>query len=171
MKIVLIGYMGSGKSVVGQKLAEMLQVPVVELDNMIEKSAGMPIETIFFAKGELFFRKLEHELFIECMQSDATFVMSTGGGTPCYYNHHEWLKSEGCVSVYLKASVATLHQRITKSKKKRPLLESLSPETLKDHIAKHLFDRNYYYHQARHTVNVDNKSVSEIVREIKNLLA
>lgn len=170
MKIVLVGYMGSGKSVIGQKLAEALAFPSVELDSEIEKNAGMPLETIFSSKGELYFRKLEHELFLTFMQGEASFVMSTGGGTPCYYNHHEWLKSDGVVSVYLKASVDTLYKRLLDSKKKRPLIDHLSQDELKDYIAKHLFDRNYYYHQARHTVNVDQKSIVEIVSEIKQLL-
>ncbi len=171
MKVILIGYMGSGKSVIAQKLAAALQIPVVELDDLIEKIAGMTIENIFSAKGEIYFRKLEHELFLEYLQSAQDFVMSTGGGTPCYYNHHELLKGPSCVSVYLKASVDTLTKRLRQSKTKRPLIAHLQTEELKEYIAKHLFDRNYYYHQAQFTVVVDDKSIPEIVSEIENILA
>ncbi|MES2747344.1 MAG: shikimate kinase [Bacteroidota bacterium] len=170
MKVILIGYMGSGKSVIAKNLATDLQISVVDLDNLIEKKANSSIETIFSEKGELYFRKIEHELFLDYMQSNESFVMSTGGGTPCYYNHHELLKNEDCISIYLKASVATLYERLLHGKKKRPLLANLSQEELKEYIAKHLFDRNYYYHQAKHTIVVDDKSISAIVTEIKMLL-
>lgn len=171
MKVVLIGYMGSGKSVIAKKLATDCQIVCLELDTLIEKKSKMAIETIFIEKGEMYFRKLEHELFLEKMQSNETFVMSTGGGTPCYYNHHELLSAENCISIYLKASVTTLYNRLVGEMKKRPLISSLSKEELKEFIAKHLFDRNFYYHQAKYTLVVDDKSVDEIVSEIKSLLA
>lgn len=170
MKVILIGYMGSGKSVIGQKLAAELQIPAMELDDLIEKKAQVPIKTIFSDKGELYFRKLEHELFLECIRADGPFVLSTGGGTPCYYNHHEWLRSEGCISIYLKASVAILSERVSADRRNRPLLANLPDNELEEYIAKHLFDRNYYYHQATFTVTVDAKAVPEIVSEIRSLL-
>ncbi len=170
-KVVLIGYMGSGKSVIAKKLAIDMQMFCLELDNLIEKKSEMSIETIFFEKGELYFRKLEHEIFLEKMNSNESFVMSTGGGTPCYYNHHELLKNENCISIYLKASVSTLYHRLFGEKKNRPLISSLSQDELKQFIAKHLFDRNFYYHHATHTVVVDDKSVTDVVSEIKLLLA
>ena len=171
MKIVLVGYMGSGKSVIAKKLAEELHILSVELDNLIENKSKMSIEKIFSTKGELYFRKLEHELFLEKMESNESFVLSTGGGTPCYYNNHELLKSDNCISIYLKASVRTLYDRLKNEKNNRPLLVSLKNEELKDYIAKHLFDRSYYYHQAKFVIVVDDKSVAEIVAEIKTLLA
>ncbi len=171
MKIVLVGYMGSGKSVIAKKLAEELHILSVELDILIENKSKMSIEKIFSTKGELYFRKLEHELFLEKMESNESFVLSTGGGTPCYYNNHELLKSDNCISIYLKASVSTLYDRLKNEKINRPLLVSLKNEELKDYIAKHLFDRSYYYHQAKFVIVVDDKSVAEIVAEIKTLLA
>lgn len=169
-KVILIGYMGSGKSIIAKKLAIDTQIRCLELDKLIEKKSKMAIETIFSEKGELYFRKLEHELFLEKMQSNESFVMSTGGGTPCYYNHHELLKNENCISIYLKASITTLYDRLVLEKKNRPLISNLSNEELKEFIAKHLFDRNFYYHQAKYTIVVDDKSVDEIVDEIIVLL-
>ena len=171
MKVVLIGYMGSGKSVIAKKLASNLLVECLELDNLIQNNSKMTIETIFSTKGELYFRKLEHELFLEKMQSDETFILSTGGGTPCYYNNHELLKKDDCISIYLKASIATLYDRLLHSRTNRPLLASLSEAELKEFIAKHLFERSFYYNQAKHTIVVDNKTIDEIVLEIKSLLA
>ena len=171
MKVVLIGYMGSGKSVIAKKIALNLQVMCLELDDLIEKKLKMTTETIFSTKGELYFRKLEHELFLQKMQSDETFILSTGGGTPCYYNNHELLKNDNCVSVYLKASITTLYDRLLHKRNKRPLLAALSEEELKEFIAKHLFERSFYYNQAKFILDVDDKSIDEIVSEIKSLLA
>lgn len=171
MKVILIGYMGSGKSIIATKLASNLNVPHLELDDLIEKKSKMDIKTLFSEKGELYFRKLEHELFLEKMQSNDTFILSTGGGAPCYYNNHELLKSENCISIYLKASVATLYDRLLQQRSQRPLLATLSDDELKEFIAKHLFERSFYYNQAKQTIDVDCKSVDEIVAEIISLLA
>ena len=170
-KVVLIGYMGSGKSVVSAMLAQKTGFDFVELDESIEKKCGMSVATIFATKGELYFRKVERELFLEFLQNTSReLIISTGGGTPCYYNNHELLQAEGVVSVYLKASVAALTQRLDKEKSSRPLLAHLSTEELSEFIAKHLFDRNFYYNQATFKISVDAKSVEEIVNEIATLL-
>jgi len=170
-KVVLIGYMGSGKSVVSAMLAQKTGIEFVELDEHIEKKCGMSVADIFATKGELYFRKIERELFLEFLQNTSReLIISTGGGTPCYYNNHELLQAEGVVSVYLKASVAALTQRLDKEKSSRPLLAHLSTEELSEFIAKHLFDRSFYYNQATFKISVDAKSVEEIVNEIATLL-
>ncbi|WP_298120197.1 shikimate kinase [Flavobacterium sp.] len=169
-KVVLIGYMGSGKSVVAKKLAHNIGISVVELDKMIEEKCEMSIETLFSTKGELFFRKQEHQLFLELLSDDKNMVISTGGGTPCYFNNHELLNDENVVSVYLKASIDTLYNRLLQGKQNRPLIANLGDDEIKEFIAKHLFDRSFYYNQATFKVNVDDKSIDEIVNEIVNLL-
>jgi len=170
MKVVLIGYMGSGKSIIAKKLASNLQLTCQELDDLIENKSKMNIKTIFSEKGELYFRKIEHELFSEKIKSDDSFVLSTGGGTPCYYNNHELLKTDDCISIYLKASVGTLYNRLINERVNRPLLAALNDEELKEFIAKHLFERSYYYNQAKYTIVVDDKTSEEIVSEILTLL-
>ena len=103
---------------------------------------------IFEKHGELYFRKLERALFLELLhETSNNFIISTGGGTPCYYNNHELLQGEGVVSIYLKASIATLTNRLEKDQAKRPLLANISSKDLSEFIAKHLFDRNYYYNR------------------------
>ncbi|MEI7508305.1 MAG: shikimate kinase [Flavobacterium sp.] len=170
-KVVLIGYMGSGKSTVAQKLASQLGKVSLDLDELIEKKSGMIIETIFATKGEIYFRKLEHELFVEVLKDDNDVIISTGGGTPCYFNNHELLNSDHVVSIYLSASVENLYQRLIHEKQKRPLLANLDHTEIKEFIAKHLFDRSFYYNQATFKVLVDGKSVDDIAFEIKKLLA
>jgi shikimate kinase len=170
-KVVLVGYMGSGKSVISAMLAQKTGIEFVELDEQIEKKCGMSIATIFAAKGELYFRKIERELFLEFIQDTSReLIISTGGGTPCYYNNHELLQADGVVSIYLKASIETLMLRLEKEKQSRPLLANLSTDELYEFIAKHLFDRNYYYNQASFKVSVDSKSLEDIVEEISMLL-
>lgn len=170
-KVVLIGYMGSGKSVVAKKLANQIGISAVELDEMIEKKCEMSIQELFSSKGELFFRKEEHQLFLNLLKDNNDMVISTGGGTPCYFNNHELLNGENVISIYLKASIDTLYSRLLKGKQKRPLIANLNDDEIKEFIAKHLFDRSFYYNQATYKVNVDVKTIDEIVAEIANLLA
>jgi len=169
-KVVFIGYMGSGKSIVAKNVATKLGFGCLDLDQMIEKKMKMSIEKIFFSKGEIYFRKIEHELFLELLNSKDDLIISTGGGTPCYYNNHELLKGENVVSIYLKASVNTLFNRLVNEKQKRPLIANLTNEEVKEFIAKHLFDRSFYYNQATFKVNVDDKSVETITDDIEKLL-
>lgn len=170
-KVVLIGYMGSGKSIISKKLSNFTEIPFVELDEMIEKRADMAIKSIFEKKGELYFRKLENELFKQLLEENSNMIISTGGGTPCYFNNHELMNGENIISIYLKASVETLYNRLIYGKQKRPLIAHLSDNEVKEFIAKHLFDRIFYYNQAKYKINVDDKSIEEIVNEISNILA
>lgn len=162
--------MGSGKSVLSQKLSRKIGIPFVELDEMIEKKCDLSIERIFATKGELFFRKLEHQLFVELLENDEDLIISTGGGTPCYFNNHELLQKEDVVSIYLKASIDTLFSRLVDEKHKRPLIAHLNEDETKEFIAKHLFDRSFYYNQANFKVSVDGRSIETIVDEMYQLL-
>lgn len=169
-KIILLGYMGSGKSVTAQKLSEKTNIPAVDLDEFIEEVAQSSIKTIFSEKGEIYFRKLEHKTFNQLLENKDDLILALGGGTPCYANNHEQLNGENVVSFYLKASIATLYERLLDELQNRPLLSNLNEEELKEYIAKHLFDRSYFYNQATHVVSVDEKSVDEIADEILSKL-
>ena len=170
MKVILIGYMGSGKSVIAKILSEKIKIPFVELDILIEKSQNLSVKEIFSKKGELFFRKLEHQILSELILDNADIIISAGGGTPCYFNNHELLNHDNCISIYLKASIDTLYNRLYKEKQHRPLLSDLNDVELQEFIAKHLFERSYYYNQAKFKVNIDGKSIDEIIVEIQQFL-
>ena len=170
MKIILVGYMGSGKSIVAEELSKIAQIPFVELDYLIEKSQNKSIKKIFEQQGELFFRKLEHQIFKELLDSDANLIISTGGGTPCYYDNYKFLNAKNVISIYLKASVDTLTDRLVSEQNNRPLLANLSQIELQDFVTKHLFERSFYYHKAHFIVDVDNKIVEAIAQEISELL-
>ncbi|MFH6960871.1 shikimate kinase [Flavobacterium aquidurense] len=170
-KIILLGYMGCGKSTIAQNLSKITNIPFLDLDKCIENKANLSINEIFEQFGEIHFRKLEHEIFVELLQSSEDSIIGLGGGTPCYANNHELLKSDDVTSVYLKASIDTLYERLVHNKSKRPLIANMNEEEMREFIAKHLFDRSYYYNHAQHKVTVDNKTIEETVQDILEILA
>jgi shikimate kinase len=166
MKIVLVGYMASGKSTIGKLISESLNIPFYDLDDIIENNLNLKINQIFDQKGELFFRKKEREVLIDFLNSTENYVLALGGGTPCYYDNFELYQLESVYSIYLKASVNTLFERLLSQKATRPLVSRLSEEELQEFVAKHLFERSYFYHQVKTIVSIDKKKESEIVSEI-----
>lgn len=170
-KIVLLGYMGCGKSTIAQNLSKITQIPFLDLDICIEKRANLSIKEIFEQHGEIYFRKLEHEMFLELLQSSKNAIIGLGGGTPCYANNHLLLQRDDIVSVYLKASIDTLYNRLVHNKSKRPLIANMDEDEMKEFIAKHLFDRSFYYNHAQHKVAVDNRTIDETVQDILDILA
>jgi shikimate kinase len=170
-KIILLGYMGCGKSTIAQNLSKITNIPFLDLDNCIEKKTNLSIKEIFEKHGEIYFRKLEHEMFLELLQSSENSIIGLGGGTPCYANNHLLLQKEDVTSIYLKASIETLYNRLVYNKSKRPLIADMNEEEMKEFIAKHLFDRSFYYNHAQHKVVVDNKTVDETVDDILEILA
>ena len=170
-KILIVGYMGSGKSVIGKMLANQLKIAFYDLDDLIENRLQTSISEIFQQKGEIFFRKIEHQILNELMANDENFVLSLGGGTPCYANNHLLLSAENVTSIYLNASIETLFNRLILERKNRPLIANLHDDDFKEYIAKHLFDRSYFYNQATHKILVNGKAVSEITSEIVDGLA
>lgn len=170
-KIILLGYMGCGKSTIAQNLSKAINIPFLDLDNCIEKKANLSIKEIFEKYGEIYFRKLEHEMFVELLQSSENSIIGLGGGTPCYANNHELLKRDDVISVYLKASIDTLYNRLVYNKSKRPLIANMDEEEMREFIAKHLFDRSFYYNHAQYKVSVDDKTVEETVQDILEILA
>lgn len=170
-KIILLGYMGCGKSTIANKLSKNIGIPFVDLDIKIEEKANLSINAIFEKHGEIFFRKLEHEVFIELLNSPEQLIIGLGGGTPCYANNHELLKADNVFSIYLKASIETLFSRLSANKSKRPLIANKSDEEMKEFIATHLFERSFYYNQAQYKVSVDDKTIDQVVLDIVSILA
>jgi shikimate kinase len=171
MKIVLLGYMGSGKSTVGQELAKALKLPFKDLDQEIETQMGVSVSEIFDQKGELFFRKKESVVLEQLLASSAGFVLALGGGTPCYGNNMGLIEaSNTATSFYLKAKVAELTLRLKKGQEQRPLLAGRSEDDLMEFIGKHLFERMPFYERADHIVDIVSKSVDQLVAELKSLL-
>lgn len=164
--------MASGKSTIGRLLAQKLNILFIDLDDYIEEKEKMSITDIFKHKGEIYFRKQEHVYLKELLLKNNNFILSLGGGTPCYANNMDLIKSSPQVtSVYLKTSISTITSRLEAEKAKRPLVAELSKDELAEFIAKHLFERSYFYHQAHITVHLDVNDVNEAVALLESKLA
>lgn len=170
MHIVLLGYMASGKSTIGKLLSEHTKQPFLDLDEYIAQKEKLSIPEIFSQKGEIYFRKIEHECLKEVLENSQDVILSLGGGTPCYANNMDLIHQQKAVSIYLRASIATLTDRILKQKASRPLVAFLSDDQVSEFIAKHLFERRFFYEQAQHTISIDHKNEATIVAEINALL-
>ncbi len=169
-KIILLGYMGSGKSTVGKLLSKSIGYNSLDLDKVIETDQGLAIREIFEKHGELYFRKLEHQVLKEILKTDDDAIISLGGGTPCYSNNMELFKDKNIITIYLSCSVDELFARLNFNKSKRPLIANMSDNELKEYIGKHLFERSVFYNQAQITINSNGKSREDIVGEIRNKL-
>ena len=171
MIVVLLGYMGCGKSTVGQILAENLGFNFIDLDAYIEQKQQASISEIFNSKGEIFFRKIESEAVKQlCEQSDS-LVLALGGGTPCYSDTMQFLVNHPNVkTVSLNLSIKNLSERLIHEKAKRPLISNLSNENIPEFIAKHLFERSYYYNQAEIGIQTDTLNVAETAATIQSKL-
>ena len=171
MKIILLGYMGSGKTTIGIQLARKLFLNFTDLDDFIEEKEQQSIKEIFKQKGEIYFRKIEHKYLKQFINENESYILSLGGGTPCYAGNLDLiLKNKKSLSFYLRGSIPTLFKRLSENKFKRPLISDLSDDQLTEYIAKHLFERSLFYDKATHKISIDNKEIQEIVTEIRILL-
>ncbi|MFP3593234.1 shikimate kinase [Chryseobacterium sp. SIMBA_038] len=165
MIISLVGYMGSGKSHISKILSEKINFKLIDLDKEISRRNKLTIPEIFEKKGEIYFRKLERETLEELLATEENLVLSLGGGTPVYYNNME-IVNLNSKSVFLRASIQTLSERISKQKEKRPIIANISDENLSEFIAKHLFERNEFYSKAQFNIITDSRDPEDIVNEI-----
>ncbi|MBC2845923.1 shikimate kinase [Winogradskyella flava] len=168
MIVVLMGYMGSGKSTIGKKLATLLNYDFLDLDDFISENENSSILSIFKEKGEIYFRKKETESLKEIIDSKENVVLGLGGGTPCYGNNLSLLKNgKNVITFYLKLSIKNLAERLRTERDERPLISHLtSEEELLEFIGKHLFERAPYYSQADYNINADDKSKKDILENI-----
>ncbi|SEG49224.1 shikimate kinase [Halpernia humi] len=169
MIISLLGYMGSGKTHISKNLSVKTNYKLIDLDEEIIRKNQKSISEIFADRGEIYFRKQEKEILDEILAKSEDIILSLGGGTPAYYNNMEMINKKS-TSIYLRANISTLTERILKEKEKRPLIAKISEEDLPEYIAKHLFERNFFYNQAQFTISTDAKSAEEIVNEIERLV-
>ena len=171
MKIILLGYMGSGKTTIGIQLAKKLYLNFTDLDEFIEEKEQITIKEIFKQKGEIYFRKIEHNYLKQFIKENESYVLSLGGGTPCYAGNLDLiLHDKNNLSFYLRGSISTLFKRLSENKFKRPLINDLSDNQLTEYIAKHLFERGHFYDKAAYKISIDDKEVQDIVTEIRILL-
>lgn len=147
MKIFLIGMPGSGKTTLGKQVAEHLQIEFVDLDAEIERQEQRSVSEIFSQQGEDHFRIIEARLLREWAATTRSFVMSTGGGAPCFHNGMEVINGHG-LSIFLNCSVPELIERV-KSNQERPLLLTADENELKRKLERMLADRLACYNEAK----------------------
>lgn len=164
-KFFLTGYMGSGKSTVGEKLAAKLKYDFIDLDKLIESDYKQSIPEIFATKGEKEFRAMEHNTLKRVIEKN-NVVVACGGGTPCYYDNMELMSNNG-VTVYIKMSVDALVDRLTNAKEKRPLIENKTAPELRSFIKRQLEKREDIYHKAQYTVKGKDINVDELALFVK----
>lgn len=164
--IVLIGYMGCGKSTVGRKAAKALGYTLLDTDVLIEKEEGMNISKLFELKGEAYFRKKETEMIKRLIDGEKGNIIATGGGLPMTEGNPELLKELGTI-IYLKVENETLVQRLSNDKV-RPLLRNVN---LKEKVDTMLAIRGPVYEACADVIlQADRMSFYEIICRIEKIL-
>jgi shikimate kinase len=146
MRIFLLGFMGSGKSTIGKKLASKMNLKFVDLDGFIEAEMDCSVEDAFALQGEKYFREQEANALVKITKQD-NFVVALGGGAPCFASNFSLIKSTG-ISVYLQMEKVDLYNRLAANRGNRPLLYSLNENELEAYISSSLDVREEYYNQA-----------------------
>ena len=160
--VILIGFMGSGKSTVGFRLSYKLKKCLIDTDKLIEQREGMSISDMFARKGEGYFRQKETECLNSLFHELGSRIVSLGGGTPIREENREIIKKLGKV-IYLQASPDTIYQRV-KYDTSRPLLQCEDPKARIEALLK---ERNPIYESvADIVIHVDGKEMKEVVQEI-----
>jgi shikimate kinase len=162
MKIFLIGFMGSGKTHWGRLLAAKLQLAFRDLDTVIVGKEQRSVSDIFSEKGEEYFRYKEKETLEEIVREQNSFILSCGGGTPCFFNNIEFMKKSGKV-VWLNTSVDVLKDRLLKERLSRPLIRDIDGADLKRYIIRKLSERRMYYQQSDVVVNEESITSEEFI--------
>ena len=171
-RIILIGYMGAGKTTIGKALSKELGITFYDLDWYIENRMRKTVSEIFAERGEEGFRKIEYNMLHEVAEFEDV-IISCGGGTPCFFDNMDYLNQQGQV-VYLKAEPEVLYKHLLMAKVERPLLKGKSKEELLKFIKEQLEKREPFYTKAHYTLDVslmDNYDKIKIsVEKIKELL-
>jgi shikimate kinase len=146
MKIFLIGFMGSGKTTLGRRLASKMGYEFIDLDHKLEQQVELSIAEYFSFFGEDAFRKLESQVLKKTIYPE-NVVISTGGGLPCFFDNMDWMKGNG-KTIYIKLAPKVLADRLENGKEERPLLQDKHGDELVKFIEQKLAEREGFYAQA-----------------------
>ena len=169
MNIYLVGYMGSGKSTVGKRLAHKLNFTHLDLDDFFEESYKISVINFFRKYDEAAFRKIESNMLKKNLGLNH-HVTSTGGGTPCFNNNMDWIKQHG-FSVYIQMHPHSLFTRLKHAKRLRPRTSFLNDEELKKRITDDLLTREKFYLQADLTIKGENIDIDALAEELLNKIS
>ncbi|MFK7948865.1 MAG: shikimate kinase [Saprospiraceae bacterium] len=154
--LFLIGFMGSGKSTVGQQLAKVLGADFLDLDEVIELAEGETIATIFANRGESFFRVIESHQLKSIKEGKHPKVVAVGGGTPCFFDNMDWMNDNG-ITIFLNPTIDILFDRLKPETEHRPIIAGQTDETLRKFIIKKLNSRLHHYEKAKIVIDVDSE--------------
>jgi shikimate kinase len=159
--------MGAGKSLIGHALAQRLQLPFFDLDRQIEIMHGCSVSDFFQIHGEQEFRKEETLILKETAKSNESFVIASGGGTPCFYGNMAWMNDHG-ITVYLNILPETLAKRLKRDRRNRPLIASLSDKELTLFVKKTLHEREEFYRMSHIEITPENYSPQGLIDHLAN---
>ncbi|MCQ2255608.1 MAG: shikimate kinase [Bacteroidaceae bacterium] len=165
-RIILIGYMGAGKTTIGHQLSKKTGMMFYDLDWYIESRHRTTVSEIFATKGEEGFRQIEKAMLHEVAEFEDV-IISCGGGTPCFFDNIDYLNEQG-ETIYLKCSPEVLFEHLKMGKTERPLLKDKTPEEVKTFIAEQLQYREQFYNKAKHIVDVTLMDTFDKIQESVN---
>lgn len=165
MRYFLIGFMGSGKTYWGREWGKAFELNHFDLDEEIEKREAKPVNEIFETAGEEAFRMMEKKVLKTYMNFDH-FIMSCGGGTPCFFNNMDQMNKKG-ITIYLKSSVKQLAERLHKEKETRPLIAGMDDEVLEGFINKKLNQRETFYAKAMYHLPANQLTLENFEKIIR----
>lgn len=161
--IILLGYMGSGKTSIGKKISKILKIKFHDLDKLIENKFNKTLNKIFLDQGEINFRKEERALLENILNKKKIFVLSLGGGTPCYFDNIDFILKKTDLTIFLKPEIKQLSKKLFKKKSKRPIIKDVKTEKkMIEFVSKHLFEREVFYNKANITIDCYKKDIDAI---------
>ncbi len=164
MKIYLVGYMCSGKSTVGKKLAKKLGLKFCDTDKLFEEKNNSTISDFFAKHGEVAFREKEREILTSLLPLQDC-VVSTGGGIPCFQDNMDLMNENG-ITIYLDISPKSVLDRLRSADEERPLLKDIPAEEQEAFIEQHLAQRKPFYEKADISVKAENLKVETIINKL-----
>ena len=173
IRVILIGYMGAGKTTVGKDLAKKLGVPFYDLDWYIENRMRKKVKQIFDERGEEGFRIIERNMLHEVAEFE-NVVIACGGGTPCFFDNMDYMVGQGDV-VYLRGTPDVLFRHLKMGKGVRPLLLGKSDDELLAYIRENVAKREEYYMKANHVIDIpcmeDEDKVNQTIERVRAIVA
>ncbi len=164
-RIYIVGYMGAGKTTAARRLAQRMGWEVVDTDALFEEKYKISVNDFFNKYDEPLYRKLESEV-LKATESLDHVVVSTGGGTACFFDNMDWMNQHG-LTVFLRISPQAAVDRVIHSRHKRPLVEGKSEEELTEFVSRHYASRLPFYEQARIIVKSEDLDLDALIRQIQ----
>lgn len=164
-RIYIVGYMGAGKTTAARRLAQRMGWEVVDTDALFEEKYKISVNDFFNKYDEPLYRKLESEV-LKATESLDHVVVSTGGGTACFFDNMDWMNQHG-LTVFLRISPQAAVDRVIHSRHKRPLVEGKSEEELTEFVSRHYASRLPFYEQANIIVKSEDLDLDALIRQIQ----